>query len=439
MIETSGFNVVSLLRGLLGIICIVGIAFLFSTDRKRIDWKLVGSGLLLQIVFALSILYVPFIETFFEFLGKIFVKILDFSQVGVDFLLGPLATKNNGVVFIIHSLPALIFFTALVSLLYHWGIIQRIVSFMSWILRFFLRNISGSEGLVVAGNTFLGMTESPVLAKQYLSQMNKSEIFLVMVSGMATIAGTVLGVYVGLLGEGDPVKQVFFAKHLLAASVMAAPGAIVLAKMIYPQTEQIEEKQSVDMKAEKEHSSAIEALTAGTSTGLKLMVNVAAMLLVFIALVAFVNYICEGVIGRHTGLNDWVATVTNGKSESFSIHFILGVLLSPLMWLIGIPVDDMMSVGALVGQKTVLNEFVAYFQMQQWKSAGVFVYEKSVVMSTYLLCGFANISSIGILLGGLGVLAPGKRPMVAQLGFRAMITGAAVSILSATIVGMILG
>ena len=438
MIETTGFNAISLLRGLLGIVCVLGVAFLFSTDRKRIDWKLVGSGLLLQFVLALSILYVPFVGTFFEFLGKIFVKILDFSQDGVDFLLGPLATKNNGIVFIIHSLPTLIFFTALVSLLYHWGIIQRIVSFMSWILRFFLRNISGSEGLVVVGNTFLGMTESPVLAKQYLSQMNKSEIFLVMVSGMATIAGSVLGVYVGLLGDGDPVRQVYFAKHLLSASVMAAPGAIVLAKMIYPQTEQVD-KQSIHMETTKEHPSAIEALASGTSTGLKLMVNVAAMLLVFIALIAFVNYLCEGVIGRYTGLNDWVATVTNGKSEGFSIHFILGVFLSPLMWLIGVPVDDMMSVGALVGQKTVLNEFVAYFQMQQWKSVGVFVYEKSVVMSTYLLCGFANFSSIGILLGGLGVLAPEKRPMIARLGIRAMIAGAAVSVLSATIVGMIFG
>ena len=438
MIESSGFTIESLLRGLLGIISVLGVAFLFSTDRKHIDWKLVGSGLLLQLVIALAILYVPFIGAFFEILGKMFVKILDFTQVGVSFLLGPLASKNNGFVFLLHSLPTLIFFTALVSLLYHWGIIQRIVMFMSWILRFFLRNISGSEGLVVAGNTFLGMTESPVLVKQYLSQMNKSELFLVMVSGMATIAGTVLGVYVGLLGDGDSAKQVFFAKHLLSASVMAAPGAIVLAKMIYPQTEQVTNKE-VYLETTKEHPSAIEALASGTSTGIKLMVNVAAMLLVFIALVALVNYICEGLIGRYTGLNDWIVSITNGKAEGFTIHFILGVLLSPLMWLVGIPAEDMMSVGALVGQKTVLNEFVAYFQMQQWKSAGVFVYEKSIVMSTYLLCGFANISSIGILLGGLGVLAPGKRPLIASLGFRAMIAGAAVSVLSATIVGMILG
>ena len=438
MIESTGFSIVSLLRGLLGIICVLSIAFLCSTDRKRIDWKLVISGLCLQLVLALSILYVPFVGAFFEILGKMFVKVVDFTFDGVNFLLGPLAAKNNGVIFLVHSLPILIFFTAIVSVLYHWGIIQRIVSFFSWILRRVLRNISGQEALVVIGNIFLGMTESPVLAKQYLPKMNKSEIFLVMVSGMATIAGSVLGVYVGVLGDGDPEKQVFFAKHLLSASVMAAPGAIVLAKMIYPQTEQLE-NQEIKVTIEKEYASPIEALAGGTSTGIKLMVNVAAMLLVFIALVALVNFFCEGVIGRYTGLNDWVVSVTNGKSEGFSIHFIAGIIFSPLMWLIGIPMEDMLSVGALVGQKTVLNEFVAYFQMQQWKSIGIFTYEKSVIMSTYLLCGFANISSIGILLGGLGVLAPEKRPMIAQLGIRAMLTGAAVSILSATIIGMILG
>jgi CNT family concentrative nucleoside transporter len=422
----------------LGIVCVLALAYLCSTDRKRIDWKLVASGLFLQVALALTILYVPFVSAFFEILGKMFVKVVDFTFNGVDFLLGPLASKSNGVIFLVHSLPILIFFTAIVSLLYYWGIIQHIVSFFSRLLRRVMRNITGQEALVVIGNIFLGMTESPVLAKQYLPKMNKSEIFLVMVSGMATIAGSVLGVYVGVLGDGDPVRQVFFAKHLLSASVMAAPGAIVLAKMIYPQTGQIQNK---DVKAEfiKEQGSPLEALAAGTSTGIKLMVNVAAMLLVFIALIALLNYVCEGVIGRYTGLNDWVVSITNGKSEGFSIQFIAGVILSPLMWLIGVPVEDMLSVGALVGQKTVLNEFVAYFQMQQWKSIGIFTYEKSIVMSTYLLCGFANFSSIGILVGGLGVLAPEKRPMVAQLGIRAMLTGAAVSILSATMVGMILG
>ena len=438
MIESTGFSIESLLRGLLGIISVLAIAFLCSTDRKRIDWKLVASGLCLQIVLALSILYVPFVGAFFEILGKMFVKVVDFTFDGVNFLLGPLASKNNGVIFLVHSLPILIFFTAIVSVLYHWGIIQRIVSFFSWILRRVIRNISGQEALVVIGNIFLGMTESPVLAKQYLPKMNKSEIFLVMVAGMGTIAGSVLGVYVGVLGDGDPEKQVFFAKHLLSASVMAAPGAIVLAKMIYPQTERVD-NEDIKVEIEKEYRSPIEALAGGTSTGIKLMVNVAAMLLVFIALIAMLNYVCEGVIGRYSGLNDWVVSVTNGKSEGFSIHFIAGVIFSPLMWLIGIPADDMLTVGALVGQKTVLNEFVAYFQMQQWKSIGIFTYEKSVIMATYLLCGFANFSSIGILLGGLGVLAPEKRPLVAQLGIRAMLTGAAVSILSATMVGMILG
>ncbi|MDR2233845.1 MAG: Na+ dependent nucleoside transporter [Tannerella sp.] len=438
MIESGGFNIESLLRGSLGIFCVLLIAYLFSNDRKSIDWKLVGSGLLLQIVIALSILYVPFISVLFEWMGKAFIKIIDFTQAGVSFLLGPMASRNGGIVFIIHSLPTLIFFTALVSVFYHWGIIQRVVNLLSRVLRFLIRNITGREGLVVVGNIFLGMTESPILVKQYLSKMNRSELFLVMVSGMATIAGTLLGVYAGLLGEGDPVRQVFFAKHLLSASVMAVPGAIIMAKMIYPQTESID-KTEVEVSIHKEHRSVLEALASGTSIGIKLMVNVAAMLLVFIALIAMVNYLSEGIIGRYTGLNEWVVNVTNGKEGGLTIQFILGILLAPLMWLIGVPVDDLMTVGALVGQKTVLNEFVAYLQMQQWNSTGVFIYEKSVVMSTYLLCGFANIASVGMLLGGLGILAPDKRPLIAQLGFRSMFAGAAVSILSATIIGMITG
>ncbi|MDR3267995.1 MAG: Na+ dependent nucleoside transporter [Tannerella sp.] len=438
MIESAGFSGTSLLRGLLGMVTVLGIAYLFSTNRKRIDWRLVASGLFLQIVFVLSILYLPFAGTFFEYAGKIFVKLVDFTQEGVSFLLGPYAAKNNGIVFLIHSLPTLIFFSALVSLFYHWGIIQRVINLFSWLLRRLFRNISGAEGLVVAGNMFLGMCESPILAKNHLPRMNTSELFLVMVAGMGTIAGTVMGAYIGILGGGDPATQVFFAKHLLSASVMAAPGSIVLAKMLCPQTEPIE-KSATGASTEKEHQGVMEALASGTSTGLKLMVHVAAMLLAFIALVALVNYVCEGIIGRYTGLNEWVVAVTGGKSGGFTVQFLLGAVLSPFMWLIGVPTEDMMPVGSLLGQKTVLNEFVAYLQMQQWKSAGLFVYEKSVVMSTYLLCGFANFSSIGMMLGGFGVLAPEKRPLIARLGFRAMMAGALVSVLSATVVGMIAG
>ncbi|MDR2919808.1 MAG: Na+ dependent nucleoside transporter [Tannerella sp.] len=441
MIESTGFSGISLLRGLLGVITVLALAYLFSENRKRIDWKLVLSGLLFQLVFVLLILYVPFIGTIFEYLGKIFVKIVNATQAGVAFLLGPYASKSNGVVFLIHSLPTLIVFSALVSLFYYWGIIQRVVYGFSWVLRRMFRNISGAEGLVVGGNIFIGMSESPLLAKNYLPKMNKSELFLVMVSGMATIAGTVMGAYIGILGGNDPAMQIFFAKHLLSASVMAAPGAIVIAKMFCPQTEKINDCSDDTCKVENKDrkGGALEALASGTVTGLRLMANVAAMLLVFISLVALVNYIFEGVIGHYTGLNDWVVSVTDGKSSGFSVQFILGSILSPLMWLVGVPTDDLVSVGALLGQKTILNEFVAYLQMQEWKSAGLFIYEKSIVMSTYMLCGFANIGSIGILIGALGILAPEKRPMIAGMGFRAMFAGALVSVLSATIVGMILG
>lgn len=435
--STGGFGIESLLRGVVGIITVLAVSYLMSSNRKKIDWKLVGSGLLIQFVLALSVLYVPFVGTLFELLGKAFIKLMDFTQAGVGFLLGPYATKSNGFIFLIHSMPVIIFFTAIVSLFYHWGIIQRVVGAFSWVLRKFM-NVSGAEGLVVSGNIFMGMTESPVLIKNYLPSMNRSEIFLVMVAGMGTIAGSVMATYIGMLSGGDPAARLLFAKHLLSASVMAAPGSIVIAKMLCPQTEPVTE-QEVKVSLENQHHNILEALASGTSVGIKLVVNIAAMLLVFISMVALLNYVSEGLIGKYTGLNDWVVSITDGKQQGFTFQFILGIILSPFMWLIGVPFDDMMLVGSLLGQKTILNEFVAYFQLQQWKDAGLFVYEKSIIMSTYILCGFANISSIGILLGGLGVLTPNKQNLISKLGIPTMIGGALVSIMSATMVGMILG
>lgn len=435
--QEGGFGLISLLRGILGIITILAVAYALSYDRKRIDWKLVGGGLLMQIVFALAVLYVPFIGGLLEGLGKIFVKLMDFTDAGLSFLLGPYASKSNGFSFLIHSLPIVIFFSALVSMFYHWGIIQRVVGAFSWLLRKFM-NISGSEGLVASGNIFMGMTESPVLIKNYLPTMNRSEIFLVMVSGMGTIAGSVMGTYIGMLGGTDPASKILFAKHLLSASVMAVPGSIVLAKMLCPQTEKATD-QIASFEKEGKNANILDAISSGTMTGVKLMTNIAAMLLVFISLVALANYITEDVIGRYTGLNEWIVKFTDGKSAGLTFQFILGLVTAPFMWLIGVPGPDIMLVGSLLGQKTILNEFVAYFQLQQWKDAGLFVSEKSVLMSTYILCGFANISSIGILLGGLGVLAPEKRGLISRIGLLAMVGGALVSVLSATIIGMILG
>lgn len=435
--QQSGISLESLLRGILGIVTVLAVAYALSYDRKRIDWKLIGGGLIMQVIFALAVLYIPFVGTALEWMGKAFIKLMDFTQAGVGFLLGPYATKSNGFIFLIHSLPVVIFFSALVSLFYYWGIIQRVVGAFSWLLRNFM-NISGAEGLVTSGNIFMGMTESPVLIKNYLPVMNKSEIFLVMVSGMGTIAGTVMATYIGMLSGGDPVARVLFAKHLISASLMAAPGSIVLAKMLCPQTE-VAVDQAATLEKGSSHPTALDALAAGTSTGIRLMVNIAAMLLVFIALVALANYLLEGLLGRYTGLNEWIVSVTDGKAQGLTFQFILGVILAPFMWLIGIPSPDIMLVGSLLGQKTILNEFVAYFQLQEWKDAGMFMYQKSILMSTYILCGFANISSIGILLGGMGVLAPEKKEMITRFGFPAMIAGALVSVLSATIIGMILG
>lgn len=435
--QQSGISLESLLRGILGIVTILAVAYALSYNRKRIDWKLIGGGLVMQIVFALAVLYIPFVGTALEWTGKAFIKLMDFTQAGVRFLLGPYASKSSGFIFLIHSLPVVIFFSALISLFYHWGIIQRVVGAFSWVLRRFM-NISGAEGLVTSGNIFMGMTESPVLIKNYLPTMNRSEIFLVMVSGMGTIAGTVMATYIGMLSGGDPVARVLFAKHLISASLMAAPGSIVLAKMLCPQTEEVADRVA-SLEKKSAHPTALDALAAGTSTGIRLMVNIAAMLLVFIALVALANYVLEGLIGRYTGLNDWIVSITDGKSQGLTFQFILGIILAPFMWLIGIPSPDITLVGSLLGQKTILNEFVAYFQLQEWKDAGMFAYQKSILMSTYILCGFANISSIGILLGGMGVLAPEKKEMITRFGFPAMIAGALVSVLSATIVGMILG
>ncbi|MDD4115578.1 MAG: nucleoside transporter C-terminal domain-containing protein [Massilibacteroides sp.] len=437
MNETGDFSFDTVLRGILGVAILIAIAYLLSKDRKYIDWKLVGGGLILQLFLALAVIYVPFVGTFFELLGKVFIRLMDFTQVGINFLLGPYAQKTNGFVFLIHSLPVVIFFSALVSLFYHWGIIQRVVQALSWLLRRIF-NISGAEGLVASGNLFLGMTEAPVLIKNYLPSMNRSEIFLVMVTGMATIAGTLMGTYIGLLSGTDPVQRLFFAKHLISATMMAVPGAIVISKIFYPQTEKVID-QEMNKETREKKSTALDAIAEGTGTGVRLMINIAAMLLVFIALVAMANYILNNLIGHYSGLNEWISQMTDGKSKGLTFQFILGILTAPFMWLIGIPSDDMLLVGSLLGQKTILNEFVAYVQFEEWKDAGLFFSQKSIIMSTYILCGFANISSIGILIGGIGVLAPAKKSLITRMGIDSMIAGGMVSVLSATMVGMIIG
>ena len=433
----EGFSLNSFLRGILGMVALLGIAYIFSSNRKAINWKTIGIGLGVQLILAIGVLKVGFVKTGFEFVGSLFVKVLDFTRAGSEFLLGGMMNVDNfGFIFLFQVLPTIIFFSALTSLLFYLGIIQIVVKGMATVLTK-LMNISGAEGLSTAGNIFLGQTEAPLMIKAYLEKMNRSEIFLVMTGGMATVAGGVLAAYISFLGGNDPVLRLEFAKHLLAASVMAAPGAIIISKILCPQTESV--NTDVEVTKEKIGSNILDAIATGTTEGLKLAANVAAMLLVFIAFIAMINY-TFGKIGLWTGLNDVIAA--NTPYKSFSLETILGIIFSPLMWLIGIAKEDMMLMGQLLGIKLAASEFVGYIQLAELKNVANevhFTFNKSVIMATYMLCGFANFASIGIQIGGIGSLAPNQRKTLSEFGLKAVLGGSLASLLSATIAGMIIG
>jgi CNT family concentrative nucleoside transporter len=299
-----------------------------------------------------------------------------------------------------------------------------------------LMRLSGAESLSVAGNIFLGQTESPLMIKAYLEKMNKSEILLVMAGGMATLAGGVLAVYISVLGGTDPVQRLIFAKHLLAASVMAAPGVVVISKILVPQTEKIDS--DVKITGEKIGKNVLDAISNGTGEGLRLAVNVGAMLLVFVAFIALINHVFL-LIGNWTSLNGWVTEISNGQYKELSLQFILGYVFAPLMWLLGVGAEDITLVGRVLGEKVIMTEFIGYISLGDLKTAGAFAEQKSIIMSTYMLAGFANFASIGIQIGGIGSLAPGKRVLLSQFGMRALLAGTLASLMSATIVGMILG
>ncbi|MFT4698996.1 MAG: CNT family concentrative nucleoside transporter [Flavobacteriaceae bacterium] len=435
---SEGFSFTSLWRGVLGMFSLLFISFLFSSNRRAINWKTVGIGLTIQLIIAIGVLKISFIQNTFEFVGKIFVKILEFTQAGSKFLFEGLVIDMDtfGFIFAFQVLPTIIFFSALTSVLFYLGIIQKVVKAFGWLLSKLLK-ISGAESLSVAGNIFLGQTEAPLLIKAYLEKMNKSEMLLVMIGGMATVAGAVLAAYIGFLGGDDPVLRLVFAKHLLAASVMAAPGAIVISKILYPQTEEI--NTDVNVSSEKIGSNILDAIANGTTEGLRLAVNVGAMLLVFVAFIAMINYGLYKT-GNITGLNGWI--ITNTLYDSLSLELILGTIFAPLMWLIGIAQEDIMMMGQLLGIKLVASEFVGYIQLADLKNAANtthLTYEKSIIMATYMLCGFANFASIGIQIGGIGSLAPGQRKTLSKFGMKALIGGSIASLISATIAGMILG
>ncbi|MGB2313442.1 MAG: NupC/NupG family nucleoside CNT transporter [Flavobacteriaceae bacterium] len=437
MIPHQGMSLESLSRGVMGMLILILIAYTLSNNRKNIPWKVVGLGLLAQLIIAIGVIKISWIKIFFEYISSFFVKLLEYTQAGTQMLLGPFGDVDQyGFIFVFQALPIIIFFSALTSLLYYFGIIQKLVKVLAWGLQKLL-GISGSESLAVAGNIFLGQTEAPLLIKAYLEKMTRSELFLVMVGGMATVAGSVMGAYIGFLGGDDPVERLAFAKSLLAASVMAAPGAVVIAKIMFPQKDKIPEL--INVSSDSVGNNLLNAISNGTTEGVKMAVNVGAMLLVFIALIALLNGIFSG-IGDALGLNLWVAQ--NTPYDQFSIEFILGYLFAPLMWLIGVAAEDMALMGQLLGIKIVASEFVGYVQLADLKqvdSALHFGYQKSVAMATYMLCGFANFASIGIQIGGIGILAPGQRKNLSELGMKAMVGGSIVSLMSASIAGALLG
>ena len=437
IILSQGFSFESFYRGVIGMISLVIIAYFFSANKNKINWKTTFLGLATQLILAILILRVEFVQNIFEFFGKIFVKTLDFTMEGSKFLLGDMVNVESfGYVFLFQVLPTIIFFSALTSVLFYLGIIQKVVKILALSLSKLL-NISGAESLSVAGNIFLGQTEAPLMIKAYLEKMTKSEILLVMVGGMATVAGGVLAAYIGFLGGENEALKLYYAKHLLTASVMAAPGAIVISKILYPQVNVI--NNDVTVSQEKIGSNLLDAIANGTTEGLKLAANVGAMLLVFIAFIAMINFGFEK-IGSISSLNSWISN--NTTYDFLSIEFILGYVFSPIMWIIGVAKEDMALMGQLLGIKLAASEFIGYMQLAELKDITNLVhlkYEKSILMATYMLCGFANFASIGIQIGGIGSLAPNQRINLSKFGMTAVLGGTLASLLSATIAGMIVG
>lgn len=427
--KNPGISFISILRGIFGMFILFIIGYLFSKNRKAINWKLALKGTLLQVVLAILILKVPFVSNIFDFLAKAFARVIEFAHNGALFLFGqgdtmPSMMKN----FAFWILPSVIFFSALSSLLYYFGILQFVVKGMAWVMKRVL-GISGAESVAAAANIFIGQTEAPLLVKPYLARMTKSEILCLMVGGMATIAGGVLAAVIGILGEGDAAKELFYAKHLLTASIMSAPAAIVFAKILFPETEKIDT--NLEVSKDKIGVNALEAITNGTTDGLKLAVNVGAMLIVFISLVAFANYFL-GKIGEWTTLNDLIAS--GGMYTALSFESISGYILSPFAWLLGVEWQDSMYFGQLLGEKTILNEFIAYPHLGEIQDE---LSQKTIIMSTYVLCGFANIASIGIQVGGIGILVPEKKATLAKFGFIALIGGTLACMSTAVLAGML--
>jgi CNT family concentrative nucleoside transporter len=451
-----------IVRGILGLIMLVGIAYLFSKHRKSINWKLVITGILIQFTLALFVfkeIQIPFTEislsSIFSFLASFFTQLLSFTDAGAKFIFGnwpdsaqifKLGTEGRvehtiGYVFAFKVLPTVVFFSALTSLLYYLGILQKIVYGFAWVLSKTMR-LSGAESLAAAANIFVGQTEAPLIVKPYISKMTNSEIMCLMTGGMATIAGGVFAAFIGFLGGDDIAAQQEFAKHLLTASILSAPAAIVCAKILFPETEEV--NQNLDINKEKMGSGPLEAISLGTTEGIKLAVNVAGMILVFLAFIALINFLLINIIGDFDGIGSWKFTSlndvikTNTIFDEFNLQMILGYLFAPLAWIIGIDLNDIVLAGQLLGEKTVINEFIAYLSLKDIIASGgsEIIQKRTIVILTYALCGFSNFSSIGIQIGGIGSIAPNQRSTLARLGLRSLIGGTLACLMTATIAGI---
>ena len=418
--------------GLFGLAVLIGIVWLFSNNRRAVDWKLVSTGVILQIAFAALVLLVPGGRQVFDWLGQGFVKILSFVNEGSNFIFGSLMDiETYGFIFAFQVLPTIIFFSALMGVLYHLGVMQAVVRAMAWAITKVMR-VSGAETTSVCASVFIGQTEAPLTVRPYIGKMTQSELLTMMIGGMAHIAGGVLAAYVGMLGGGDPEQQAFFAKHLLAASIMAAPATLVIAKILVPETGEPLTRGTVKMEVEKTTANVIDAAASGAGDGLRLALNIGAMLLAFIALIALVDAPLKW-FGEVTGIASWLGQPT-------SLATLLGYLLAPIAWVIGTPWEDATVVGSLIGQKVVINEFIAYTQLASILNGqvpNVALSPQGALIATYALCGFANFSSIAIQIGGIGGLAPERRQDLARFGMRAVLGGSIATFMTATIAGVL--
>lgn len=427
---------VDIIRGMTGIFFLLLICFAFSHDRKSINWKLVGVGLSAQFALLILILKVPFVNKIFDSIARFFQRILEFSEAGARFLFGNIVTDLDsfGYIFAFQVLPTIVFFSALTAILYYFGILQKVIYVFAWIMTRTM-GLSGPESLAAAANIFIGQTEAPLVVKPYLENMSRSELLCLMSGGMATIAGGVFAAYIGFLGGSDPAMQVYFAKHLITASIISAPAAIVASKILYPESSEKPLEKQLKMSGDV-GSNLLDAISRGTTDGLKLAINVGAMLLVFTALIYMANQILLGTVGEWTGLNEKIFDLTEGRFEGLTFTYVLGIIFAPIAWILGTPQEDILIIGQLLGQKTVINEFVAYAELNSLRESGVVFTDKGLIIATYALCGFSNFASIGIQIGGIGALAPGQRKALTQLGIRALIAGTVACFLTAALAGM---